>query len=163
MLNRKTAPRRRRQGALVLEGAVVYPAMFILLFGLIVGGIGVAQYQQVACQAREASRYAAVKGTKWAAATGKASPTAAQIASAAVLPFAAGMDPSQLTVQVQWIDGTTGNAVDWDNSSKSPTTQTSSGTVANQVRVTVSYNWVPAWGFVGPISLSSVSQMAMEF
>ncbi len=162
MLNRKPSPGRRR-GVLALEAAIVYPVMFILLFGLIVGGIGVAQYQQVACQAREASRYASVKGTSWAAATGKTSPTAAQIASAAVLPFAAGMDPSQLTVRVQWIDGTTGNAVDWDSSTKSPTTQTSNGTVANLVRVTVSYNWIPAWGFVGPITLSSVSQMAMEF
>jgi Flp pilus assembly protein TadG len=155
-------PQQRRRAALVVEGAIVYPVLFLLLFGLIVGGIGVAQYQEVACQAREASRYACVRGSNWAKATGKSSPTAAQITSAAVLPVAAGMDESKLTVQVQWVNGVTGAAVDWDSSSKAPTTQTSKGAVANLVRVTVSYQWFPDWGVVGPMTLKSVSEMAME-
>src|SRR5438105_12227792 len=115
----------RRTGAVTLEAAFVYPVLFLFLFGLIVGGLGVMHYQQVACQARETSRFAAVHGSDWAKATAQTSPTAAQIASFVVVPLAAGMDTSQLTVQVQWINGATGTAVDWAKSSQAPPTNAS--------------------------------------
>jgi Flp pilus assembly protein TadG len=152
-----------RSGAIIVEGAIVYPVMFLLLFGIIVAGMGVVHYQQVACQAREAARYAAVKGSSWAAATSKTSPTSADIKTNTVVPMATAMDQTKLTVQVQWIDGVSGNIVDWDSSSKSPTTQTASGNVANKVRVTVTYQWFPEFGVAGPITLKSVAEMAMEF
>ena len=44
-------PFRRRRAATTVEAAFVYPVMFFLLFGLIVGGLGVFRYQTVACQA----------------------------------------------------------------------------------------------------------------
>ncbi len=152
-----------RRGAIVIEGAIIYPVLFLLLFGLIVGAMGVVHYQQVACQARDASRYASVKGANWAKATSKTSPTAAEIKSNVVVPMAAGMDQSKLTVTVQWINGVNGSAVNWDTSTKAVTTQTPTGTVSNRVRVTVTYQWFPEWGVVGPITLKSVSEMPMEY
>src|SRR6516162_8818995 len=116
MVLRPRMPRRR--GALILESAVVYPLLFVVLFGLIVGGLGVFRYQQVACQAREAARWTSVRGSNWPKRTGTACPTVAQITSAAVLPMSAGMDPQKLSVQVQLVDLVNGTTTDWDASNK---------------------------------------------
>src|SRR5437588_12905089 len=107
--------RRRpiRRGALLVESAVIYPALFFLLFGLIVGGLGIFRHQQVACQAREATRWASVRGARYQKETGQPSPTQDQILQNVVLPLSASMDPQKLAIQVEWIDATTGGAVPW--------------------------------------------------
>jgi Flp pilus assembly protein TadG len=154
----------RRRGALVVESAVVYPLPLLLLFGLVVGGLGVFRYQQVACQAREAARFACVRGTGWQKETGTALPTKDEILRQAVLPLAAGMDPDKLTLQVEWVDGITGAASDWDSASKAPAGTTPSGDpVTNRVRVTVSYQWTPELFLAGPLNLKSVSELPMAF
>jgi Flp pilus assembly protein TadG len=156
--------RPRRSGAVLVESAVVYPLLFLLLFGLIVGGLGVFHYQQVACQAREAARYACVHGADWQKETQQASPTAAQIREDVVLPLAAGMDPSKLTVKVEWIDEIKGAASDWDQSSKAPAGITQDGNrVTNRVRVTVTYEWWPEVLLAGPVNLKSVAEVPMAF
>jgi Flp pilus assembly protein TadG len=158
----RTRPGRR--GAVLVESAVVYPLLFLLLFGLIVGGLGVFRYQQVACQAREAARYACVHGAGWQKETRQACPTAAQLRQDVVLPLAAGMDPAKLTVQVEWIDEITGAAADWDQAGKWPTGTTQDGDrVTNRVRVTVTYAWWPEAFLAGPINLKSVSEVPMAF
>jgi Flp pilus assembly protein TadG len=148
----------------LVESALVYPVVVLLLFGLIVGGLGVFRYQLVACQAREAARWASVRGANWQKSTGTSSPTTSEIVQQVVLPLTAGMDPKKLTVQVQWIDQTTGTAYDWDGASKAPTGTTSTGdTVANRVRVTVTYQWFPEVFLTGPLNLKSVSEIPMAF
>ena len=47
------APSPRRHGTHALECAVVFPVVFLLLFGLLIGALGVFRYQQVASLARE--------------------------------------------------------------------------------------------------------------
>jgi Flp pilus assembly protein TadG len=154
----------RRRAAVLVESAVVYPLLFLLLFGLIVGGLGVFRYQQVACQAREAARYAAVHGGAWQKETRQPCPTADQVRQDVVLPLAAGMDPAKLTVQVEWVDGMTGSAADWDQASKWPTDTAKEGNrVSNRVRVTVVYQWWPEVFLAGPINLKSVSEVPMAF
>jgi Flp pilus assembly protein TadG len=154
----------RRRGAVLVESAIVYPVLVLLLLGLIVGGLGVFRYQQVACQARDAARWASVRGGRFHKQTQQPSPTADAIRQNAVLPLAAGMNPSNLTVQVQWIDESTGAASDWDQASKWPTSTTATGTVVtNKVRVTVTYQWSPEFFFAGPINLSSVSEVPMSY
>jgi len=156
--------RARRRGAVLVESAVVYPVLFVLLFGLIVGGLGVFRYQQVACQALEAARWTCVRGANWAKKTGSPCPTTAQITSAAVIPFAAGMDPQKLTVQVQLIDLVHGTTTNWDTSNWAPTSVTTAGDgVTNRVRVTVTYRWSPEFFFVGSLNLKSVAEMPMAF
>src|SRR5213593_2814721 len=44
---------RQRRGASVLEFAIVAPVTFMLILGLIIGGLGVFRYQEVAQLARE--------------------------------------------------------------------------------------------------------------
>jgi hypothetical protein len=138
--------------------------MLLLLFGLIVGGLGVLRYQQVACQAREAARWASVRGGDCQKDTKSAATTQQQIFDAAVAPLAAGMDPSALSIHVQWVDGVSGQTSDWDASSRAPTGKTVDGTaVSNRLRVTVSYQWSPEVLLFGPITLSSTAEVPLNY
>jgi Flp pilus assembly protein TadG len=162
MIHPKTASRRR--AALALEAAFVYPVMFLLLLCLIVGGVGVLRYQQVACQAQEAARWASVRGSDWARDTKNTSPTQQDILNQAVAPLAAGMDLQSLSVQVQWVDQVTGKATSWDSSGKAPTGTTASGaTVSNSVRVTVTYLWAPSLFLARLINLTCTAEVPMSF
>ena len=160
-------PRRRRParpGAVAVESAIVYAVMFLLLFGLIVGGMGVFRYQMVACMSREAVRYAAVRGGDWQRDTGQPSPTQAEIAADVVGRMAVAMDPAAVTVRVEWVNGATGAASDWDASTKAPTTLNADGEpVANRLRVTVVYRWNPELYFGGPTDLQGTSESPMAY
>jgi Flp pilus assembly protein TadG len=142
--------------------AVVIPVLLLLMCGLIVGGIGVFRYQQVGCIAREGARWASVRGADYAADTGLASPTTQQIISNGVLPLAVSMDPTRITVQVEWIDQSSNTAWNWDASPKNVRSITATGEyVTNTVQVTVTYVWSPGI-FWDPMTLQSVTQMPMS-
>src|SRR2546428_9601810 len=94
----------RRAGAMAVEAAVVYPVLIVFLLLLIVGGMAVFRYQQVAGQAREAARWASVRGSDWQKATDQTCPTKADILQQAVVPLAAGMDTTKLSIQVLWLN-----------------------------------------------------------
>jgi Flp pilus assembly protein TadG len=158
------SPASARRGVTLVESAAVQLVLFLLLFGVLVGGIGIFNYQEVAWLSRDASRYASVRGSGYAQATGKSSPTAQDILTQVVLPEAATMDPNQLTVQIYLVNGVTGAATDWDSSNKAPYTTDSSGVnVANRVRVQVSYRWAAPIFLGAPIPMQSTSETAMSF
>jgi Flp pilus assembly protein TadG len=147
-----------------VEAAIVYPLLFLLLFGLIVGGMGIYRYQAVACMAREAARYAAVRGSDWQMTMDQPSPTQQQIAQEIVAPLAAAMDATQINTNVELVNGVTGVVTPWDSSNKAPTSLNASRQpVANRVRVTVSYPWYPEILLGGPINLQSVTETPMSF
>ena len=127
---------------MTLEAAIVLPVMVFLLLAIVVGGMGVFRYQQVACLAREAARYASVRGTQYQQATDKASPTQDEILQNAVTPLAVGMDSSKITVQIDWINGVTGDVVAWDSAKKTRSLTNTSVAVTNSVRV-INYVWSP--------------------
>jgi Flp pilus assembly protein TadG len=170
LLNRRS----RRRGAHLVETALVFPIVMLLVAGLVVGAMGVFRYQQTAYLAREAARYAAVHGGQYqkdnAAAIAKGTlpnVTSAYLTTNIVQANASNLDPSQLQVAVNfntssgtysW-DDTAGNGNRWPYSS-----QTISGTtynVTNTVSVTVTYQWIPEWFLTGPITLTSTSVMPM--
>jgi Flp pilus assembly protein TadG len=130
-----------RRGTTVVECAMVYPVTFLLLFGLIIGGLGVFRYQQVASLAREGARYASVHGAKYAQSTGRPAATPLTVYQQAILPRAVAFDPSRLTYNVTW----------------SPDNRQGS-----DVTVQVTYAWVPE-GYLGGITLSSTSTMRMSY
>jgi Flp pilus assembly protein TadG len=141
---------RWRRGAAVVEFAFVAPLLFLLIFVLIVGGLGIFRYHQVASLAREAARYASVHGLDYARETRQPAATQTSILKDVVLPNAVGLDPSRLTCAVTW---------DKSNAPKYPAPD---GTViTNVVTVTVSYQWVPE-AYLGGITLSSTSTMPMS-
>jgi hypothetical protein len=149
---------------MALEAVIVYSAVFLLMLAMIDGAMGVFWYEQVACQARDAARWASVRGSGWQQETGQTSPSQSDILNNVVVPLEVGMDPCKVTLLAQWIDQTTGQASNWDSASKSPKSSTATGgVVTNHVRVTVTYKWTPSFFPVGPLNLRSVSQMPMSF
>jgi len=154
----------RRQGALTLEAALVIPLMMFVLLAMIIGGVGVLRFQQVACQTREAARFASVHGGDYQLFTGAVCPTEQAILEQVVGPMATGMDLGSLALQVQWIDQATGKVYPWDSASRDVLSITPRGEyVTNTVRVTVSYQWTPNFLGVGPLSLRSTSEVPMAY
>jgi len=161
----------QRRGATVVESAVVYPVTFLLFLGLIVGGMGVFRYQEMASLAREAARFAAVHGGKYAK-ENPSLPTVnkAYLTSNIVAAKAVSLNVS--TVQVQVFLNTSNGTFDWDNTAATnnrwPTStvinaQNTYVPMTNSVTVTVSYPWVPELYLVGPINLTSTSTMPMSY
>src|SRR5579871_3976133 len=95
-------PPPRRRATHLLECAVVFPLVFLLLFGLLVGALGVFRYQQVASLAREGARYASVHGYQYQQVTGKPAATAADVYNNAIAPRGVILDPSRLSSSVTW-------------------------------------------------------------
>ena len=103
------APRhsRRRRGAAAVEFAIVAPLVLFLVFGQIVGGLGVSRYQEVAHLAREGARYASTHGGMYQR-EGIAQQTGvpAVVSSSELQSYLAGkavlLDPSRLQVNVAW-------------------------------------------------------------
>jgi Flp pilus assembly protein TadG len=153
--------RTRRSGATAVETAIVLSITFLLLIGLIVGGMTVFHHQQVANIAQEGARWTSVRGTDYQADQKRSSPTKQEIIDGAILPFAAAMDTTCITVQVDWIDQATGIATDWDSASREVRSITSTGEyVTNTVRVTVQYR-IAAGVFQESLTVRGVSEMPM--
>jgi Flp pilus assembly protein TadG len=158
-----TAPSRRRAGATTLEAALVIPIVLFLLLALVVGGTGVFLYQQVACQAREAARWASVRGGDYQKELNQPSPDTQTILQQAVLPKAVAMESDNLSLSVRWVNKATGVASDWDAAPKDVKSVNPAGEyVTNSVRVTVTYQWSPGV-LLGNLTLTSTSELPMSF
>src|SRR5262245_805380 len=97
----------RRRGAHLVECAIIFNLVLVLLIGLVVGAMGVFRYQQMAYLAREAARYAAVHGGQYqrenaAAITQGTLPnvTSDYIKQNVILGRASNLDASQLRVNI---------------------------------------------------------------
>jgi Flp pilus assembly protein TadG len=165
---------QRRRGASAVEAAILVPVTFLLILGLIVGGMGVFRYQEVAALARQGARYASTHGANYrkdngqpvgTAGTGdgqadgrlwyKVNPQLASGADAgwsqdvydkAVRPNLFALDPTKLEVRVGWppVINQSDKPDNWPGST---------------VAVTVSYQWFPEVFLVGPLNLTSTSAM----
>jgi Flp pilus assembly protein TadG len=155
-----------RRAATLVEFAVVAPITFLLLIGLLVGGMGIFRYQEVAALARDASRYASVHGSQYATDTGNAAaaPDDGQwsggtgqcslVYNNVIASEAVALDMKKLTY-----------AVTWNSSNAQFHTATVNGqtvNVANTVTVTVTYRWIPE-AYLKGITLSSTSVCVMSY
>jgi Flp pilus assembly protein TadG len=167
-------PHRRRRGATVIEGAIVYPVTFFLMLALLVGGMGIFRYQEVAHLAREAARFASAHGGQYAQQNAGATtpgPTVNEsyLINNVIKARAVSLDPTRLTVQVNI--NTASGSYDWDNTAATYnrwpySTVIQNNTVVpiqNTVSVTVSYSWMPEMYLTGPINLQSTSVMPMNY
>jgi Flp pilus assembly protein TadG len=123
----------RRTGASTVEFALVGTVLAVLLFGLLILGLGVFRYQQVASLAREGARWVSVRGPQYQSETGTAAPTSSDVKTAITDMFFA-MDSSDVTVTLTF------------NTSK---------TIAT---VQVSYQWLPE-ALLGGMTLSSTAKI----
>jgi Flp pilus assembly protein TadG len=147
-----------RRGAAAVEAAFVLPVALTFIIGMVVIGLGIYRYQQVAALAREGARYASVHGSQYAADTGNAAATQASIRSNVIVPLAFGFDTSSsyLTCTVTW---NTANSATSYNTNSNPPGQP----LQNTVSVTVTYKWMPEMYVAGPINLTSTSVMPMSY
>jgi Flp pilus assembly protein TadG len=145
-----------RRGALAVEAAFVLPVTFALIGALVIMGMGVFRYQQVATLAREGARYASVHGTQYAADTGNPAAAAADVYNNAIAPMAIGLNPNNLTYSVSW--NTTNSPTSFNPNSNPPGMP-----LYNSVSVTVNYAWTPELYVTGPITLTSTSTIPMSY
>jgi Flp pilus assembly protein TadG len=152
LIGQKRIPCRRRGSALV-EGIVVLSALLLVAFGAIVGGLGVARYQKLAAVAREASRWAAVRGASYQRETGNAAATPADVYNNVIQPQAGLLHLSDLSYTVTW-----------DNPSKAPVYFDAASRTwkRNQVQVALTYQW-HAEMFLGTHTLASTSKMPISY
>lgn len=130
-----------RQGATLVENAIVLPVFLLMLIGFIVVALGVFRYQEVASLAREGARYASVRGDHYALTTGLATATPADVYNEAIKPMAVALDLSSLTYSVNW------------NPDKRQ---------GSLVTVTVNYHWIPEALF-GGVDISSTAVMPVSY
>lgn len=151
-----------RRGATTVETAIVLPVFVLFVLAILIGGITVFRHQQVAWLAREAARYASVRGGEYEKESGSVSPSTQDILDAAVTPFAVGLESDRLTVIVEFHDRATDTYVAWDLASKDIRSITPSGEyVSNAVRVTVTYDGLPGL-FGETIRLGSQSESTLS-
>ncbi len=146
---------QRRSGATVVECAFVYPVLFLLILGLIIGAAGIFRYWQLASLAREGARYASVHGGQYAYEMNVTAPTPDQIFNTAIAPMATGFDTTQISYSITY------------NTSNYPyhTTLDANNNIVpvqNTVTVTLTYQWVPE-AYLGGITLTSTSVMPMSY
>jgi Flp pilus assembly protein TadG len=147
--------RGRRQGAAMVESAIVLLLTLLLVLGAVVIGLGIFRYQQLASLAREAARYASVRGGQYQKDTGQAAATPQSIYGNVIAAQAVGLDLTQLQSNFQ---------VSWDDGAKMPTYFDYKNNVwkSNNVTVTVTYTWIPE-AFLGGVTLSSTSVMPLSY
>jgi Flp pilus assembly protein TadG len=144
--------RPRRPGALAVEYALVFPIVFLLILGLVVGGLGVLRYQQVAALARDGARWAAVRGGDYEREQGQPAATPEDVHQQVTLARAVLMGPTGLSTNVTW-----------DDPGKMPTYVDSSGQPhTNRVRVTVTYQWLPE-ALLGRRTLTSTAETTVAY
>jgi Flp pilus assembly protein TadG len=145
---------RRRTGAILVENGFVLIITILMSLGLVVVGLGVSRYQQVAALAREAARWASVHGGQFAQDTGQSAATPSSVKSQVIPAYSAGLDPNFIT----------NFTVTWDDPSEMPTYFDSTNKVwkSNAVHVTITYQWVPE-AFFGGVTMTSTSEMPMAY
>jgi hypothetical protein len=165
--------KQERPGTNLVEFALIGNVVLLLILGLIMGGMGIFRYQEMAHLARLTARYAASHAGQYAKENSQAiqagtlpDANEAYLLNNIVKANAVALDPALIQVQVSINrpDGT----FDWDDtastSNRWPTTTTGSNQqVTNTVTVTVTYSWVPEGYFSGPVMLQSTSVMPMFY
>jgi Flp pilus assembly protein TadG len=145
----------QRPGATVVECAFVYPVLFLLVLGMMVGAGGIFRYSQLASLAREGARYAVVHGGQYAQENNTTVPTPDDIFNNVIAPMAVGFDTTQMGHSITY------NTTYWPYH----TTLDSNNNVVpiqNTVTVTLTYQWVPE-AFLGGVTLSATSVMPMSY
>jgi Flp pilus assembly protein TadG len=160
----------RRSGASTAEFALVGSATFFLMFAMLIGGLGVFRYQEVAHLAREGCRYAATHGGQYyrdgiATKTGVPQVIASSDVRAYLLPKTFALDPTKLTITASWSPPAVANPINMPTYMNTDSTLLTPGetTIQNYVTVTVSYQWSPELYLIGPITLSSTATMPMAY
>jgi len=167
---RMYSPNKGRRAASVVEAAIVLPIVFVLILGLIIGAFGIYRYQEVAHLAREGARYASTHGGLYTReGTATSSGVSAISANSDIQTYLSSkaiiLDSNNLSMSVTWTGAgtvTPSNVPSYvdTSGSQNPPAQV---VIRNKVIVTVTYQWFPELYLVGPINLTSTSEMPMSY
>jgi Flp pilus assembly protein TadG len=154
--------------ATVVEFAIVAPAVFLIVLIIVIGSYGVYRYQQVAHLARDGSRYASTHGGQYHldgidTATGVAQVSTSADVNSYLLTKINSLDPSQLTVTASWSAPAGVSPTNMPTYVDSSAPIPAESTIRNYVTVTVTYQWLPEFLIVGPITLTSTSTMPISY
>lgn len=126
-------PGRLRRGATAVEFALVSPVLFLTMIGLVVLGLGIFRYNQVAALAHAGARWASVHGKNYDSRNHRSSAvTSTDLYNEVIKTRAVGFDPSKLTYNLTW------------------------SADRRTVAVTVNYRWL-AEAYFGEVMLTSTS------
>ena len=148
------------RGAALLEMAISSSIIFVLLLGLVQTSLALYAYHFTADAAREASRWAMVRGNQCTANTPGLDHCGAT--SGDIQTYVQGLGypySSQMAVSATWLTATTPPAITWSACG----TASSCKAPGNQVQVTVSYNfplYIPFWRNA-TVNVGSISQMVV--
>ena len=134
---KRRAISRRSKGQAAVEFAMSISGLLLLLLAITNFAMAVYAYNFVCYGARDATRYAAVRGSA------SPTPVSSSDVSAYVLSEASGLDPSRLTVSTTW----------------SPNNQPDS-TVA--VQVNYNFQFMVPFVQLAAVNLSSTSQLVIS-
>jgi Flp pilus assembly protein TadG len=142
---------QRRRGATLVESALIFPALVMLLVGAIDLGMGVFNQQILSEAARMGVRTAIVHGTlaqsgynggTWGPTTyGPVAANTADPRAQAIAPYLTGLDPSQVNVTYTWPDN--------------------SSAAEKRVQLTLTTTWTPVLGFIFGNSSYTLSASSM--
>lgn len=125
-----------RRGASVVEMAIVAPLVFAMTIGVIMGGLGVFRYNQVASLAREGARWASVRGPEYQRLNQAPRPTADDLMAEVISKRSVALNQKLLQCDLVW------------------------GPNDSTVSVTVRYQWIPEAFFEGGIFQSTAVMFA---
>jgi hypothetical protein len=105
-------PAAARRGATLVEAALIFPVFLLLILGMIDLGVYFSRSNMLSMVARQGARRAIVHGAMappalgtWGPATYGPLPLSDSGAIAQeIQPFLAGIDPSEVTITVEWLD-----------------------------------------------------------
>ena len=137
-----------RCGASAVEFAVIGPIAFFVLLALVIGGMGIFRFQELASIAREASRWASVHGAQYQQDTGNPAATDQDVYTNVIAPNAVILDLGQLSYSVIWNTDNRPYHTTIVNNQLVP--------VRNTVTVTLTYQWIPEM-YLGGYTLTSTS------
>ncbi len=139
--------------------------MFLIVFAIILLGIAVSGYQQVAHTAREASRWASVHGAQYAKENNTTAATPQDVYTNAIAPYASGLQAEGVTYSVTWNTDANGNPIKTPTRTVpvvDPATGLSKNVaVSNTVTVTITYTWNT--GMFGTIPVASTSVNTISY
>lgn len=146
-MSRTSRSRRGEHGQALVEFSLVSIVFFLLIFGMVDVGRAVWNYNTLAQATREGARYAIVHGSDSADPSGPGgdhytAPDTDVMITQQVEKFGGGLNPSQLTVQSEWPDG--------------------SNISGSHVTVTSEYEFQPIFDFLGLASFTMTSSSTMR-
>jgi len=149
------------RGATLVEAALVTILLLTILFGIVAFGHALYTYHFVSNAAREATRWASVRGAKCSGLAGGCPALASDVANYVKAVSGMGLDPTKITVNTTWLPSPSADVLCPYTVSPSQFPENYPGCVV-QVQVVYTYNFIFPLLPTSPFNMQSTSQMVIS-